>query len=394
MKIAAAFLSLAAYVSFALANFFYAWPSVRTAPAFPDWENLPGQVGKLNDALNETVYGRAAFINLHGFLQRVMDKDESNNFEFVKDEQGFGHYAYTFQNKAALSPNVLPRMIRLKKMLGQQSRLTAILPPPRFAEPYHSFALGMPQGYADERADLYIGGLRENGIDYLDLRPLLLAPGPARDELFYKTDHHWTVEAGFLAYAEIAKFLRERYRLPIDDFFLDKGNYNRITYKDHYIGSMARKSGPIYLGVDDFAFIYPKFATNYLNTSKIAGLPALSTDGRFEESLVYLNIMYDQNSFDKVQDRYGAYLVNGESVHILNKNKPQGHKAVFIKDSFALPVAAFLAAHFSEIWLLDPRHSEKMEDFIRAKSPDHVFVMFSAETLDDSFFTFCAGEDK
>lgn len=69
-----------------------------------------------------------------------------------------------------------------------------------------------------------------------------------------------------------------------DGYYSDLSNYNQITYKNIFLGSMGRKTGRYYAGADDFTLIYPAFPTNYKMTNTIDD--SLEYGGRFEEALV------------------------------------------------------------------------------------------------------------
>eukprot|EP00828_Plagiopyla_frontata_P034560 TRINITY_DN45003_c0_g1_i1.p3 TRINITY_DN45003_c0_g1~~TRINITY_DN45003_c0_g1_i1.p3 ORF type:complete len:142 (+),score=13.21 TRINITY_DN45003_c0_g1_i1:279-704(+) len=43
----------------------------------------------IENTINENIYGKYAFVDSYGYLQKVMDKNEENNFEVIKDKQGF-----------------------------------------------------------------------------------------------------------------------------------------------------------------------------------------------------------------------------------------------------------------------------------------------------------------
>ncbi|MDR3348423.1 MAG: hypothetical protein LBO03_02260 [Acidaminococcales bacterium] len=397
MKSAAALIAGLAYLGFALLNARFALPLIRDGFARQLADSavagLKERVEKLNYEINENVRGRNAFVTLHGFVQRVLDKNEENNFEVAKDTAGFGHFIW-FQREVWLDKKVLDRTVKLKSLLPGKTNFTVVLALDRVVKGYTTFERGLPNTYINERADLFLDGLRKNGIDYFDLRDRLDSAGSDKSALFFKTDHHWQIETAFWAYTELAKFLRQNHGFSADDFYLDKNNYNFITYKKHYLGSMGRKTGLAYMGADDFTVIYPKFKTDYVYTWRSDMDNAdKALSGRFETALL-APLDHGHADFFDNGDKYFTYLYGNPGLaHIVNKNNRDGSKLLFVKDSFAPPVAAFLSLLCSEVWLIDPRWYEgEIGDFVAGGDFDHVFLFLSPSLLDSAFFTFCADD--
>lgn len=348
-------------------------------------------IDKINYYISENVWMRYQLINIYGLLQRLMGKNEENNFEVVKDEQGFGHYMF-FGTKGSLDPVIVPRIVRLQQAISNRNtKLVAIVPLERSIPGYTSLATGLPDGHFNEQGDLYVADLQRNGIAYLDLRTKLQNSGLEASQLFFATDHHWRIETAFWAYTEIAGYLNQKFGFPVNPFYLKKENYNFTLYKNSFVGSIGRKTGIYYLGVDDFTLIYPKFPTEYSLTVDYGKNRSFTAQGRFEESLIAsYPFTSETDPFDPFKDKYSAYLYGNYRLgHIVNKNNPTGPKVLFIKDSMAPPVAAFLSGLCSEIWMLDPRYyPEGIEDFIASTELDYIILMFSLPTLTPEFFPF------
>ena len=63
----------------------------------------------------------------------------------------------------------------------------------------------LPLLHKKYRDDKYFGIIEENkgNMDFIDLRGLMKQASSEGHQLFYKTDHHWTSYAAFLAYNEM-----------------------------------------------------------------------------------------------------------------------------------------------------------------------------------------------
>lgn len=334
---------------------------------------------RINGTLTENVLGRSGFLNLYGLLQRFLDKNEENNFEIVKDEQGFGHYMY-FGEKGRLDSELVERVAALQAAAAtQNTKVVSVIPLDRSIAGYTTFAKGIPNGYFNERGDLYAAALQEKGIPFLDLREAAKESALDPTGLFFRTDHNWRVETAFWAYVELVHYLEKTQGFQADAFYLNKANYNFIRYSD-YLGAMGRKTGKFYLGLDSFTLVYPKFSTNFFLEIDEGTNKTTSYEGRFEKSLLsQYPFATEADLFDPSKDKYSAYLHGYYPVgHIVNKNNPTGPKALFIKDSFAHPVIAFFANLCSEVWIIDPQqYKGSLESVMAGKRIDYVFLLFS-----------------
>ena len=67
----------------------------------------------------------------------------------------------------------------------------------------------------------------------------------------------------------------------------------------------------------------------------------------------------------------------------------KGIKVLFIKDSFSLPLSAFLSNVCSDVYLVDPRYYDgDITDLTNKLKTDFVFVTFSPPNLTMEFFNF------
>lgn len=353
---------------------------------------LKETIRRLETVVNDHFIKRYAFIEMYGYVQSLQGKHEENNFEVVKDTRGGLHFSYF-----GTGPNpteVLADRVRTlgERIPGGHTKLSYVMTPDKYIRGYTELPRGIPYHYNNETADRLLDRLQAAGIDTLDLREGLLDSGIPPEELFFKTDHHWTIQTAFWGYVQMVKHLEEVYgaRLDPSGFYTDLRNYNVLTYKASYIGSMGRKTGKYYAGADDFSLIYPKFKTDYVfdfHTNEYGG----TLQGRFEEALLSVySLNVKGNDYGLTADKYFSYLYGNQGVaHIINQERPKGLKVLFIKDSLAVPMAAFLSTVCSEVYLIDPRYyREDIQSFISSTKPDHVFVSISPQNLVEEFFPF------
>ena len=264
-----------------------------------------------------------------------------------------------------------------------------VLPPDKYIEGHTTFAKGLPYHMANETADGFLKQLDEYGIGNLDLRDYLKDSGMDLSDAFYTTDHHWKIETAFWASSQFCRWLNENYgeNLDPEGFYEDLDQYNQVVYKEIALGSMGRKTGRYYAGVDDFTLIYPKFATHYKYTNTIE--PDLEFGGRFEEALMATPVIRQSaKPFDT--DMYMTYLYGNPAFsHIENLDQPDGINLCIIKDSFAVPFAAFTSLRCHTVDMIDPRYfTGDYEEQLNGNDYDYVIVMISPQDLVEDFFPF------
>lgn len=355
-----------------------------------DWEDSePSElISQIDSAINENAAGRYGFIDAFGYMQKVLDKNEESNFEVVKDTEGKLHYTF-FTTEPVDTSLPAKRMRRFSKEIEEKCPLIFVLPPDKYIEGHTQFPKGIPYHMNNEAADEFLERLDEYGIANLDLREGLKDSGLDMSEVFFTTDHHWKIETAFWASTEFCRFMNDTYgeHLDEDDFYADLNNYNQVEYKDVFLGSMGRKTGRYYAGADDFTLIYPAFPTNYRLTNSLND--EMVFEGRFEESLLASPVFRSSDKpFDT--DIYMAYLYGNPAFsHIENFDQEDGPNLCIIKDSFAVPFAAFTSLRCHTIDLIDPRYYE--EDYaetILNGDYDYVIVMVSPANLVEEFFPF------
>lgn len=357
-----------------------------------NFETIKEFINKIDSVINENVYKKDEYINLYGFTQKLMDKNEESNFEVVKDTNGSLHYTYFTEGSNPVNEMVNAMNVLKKDIKKKDTKLIYLMPPDKYIKGYTEFPKGIPYNFANETADNFIKGIKDIGIDTIDFREDLLDNGISKEDLFFKTDHHWTIETAFWAYTKLVDELNYKYNLNLDKyrFYRNKDNYNFIEYKNSYIGSMARKASIYYGGVDDFTLIYPKFTTNFEFMSQTKDR-VVNLQGRFEDSLIStMPFNSEKGHYDLEKDMYSSYLTGNQGfTHIKNKNNSKGIKVLFIKDSFSLPLSAFLSNVCSYVYLVDPRYYDgDITDLTNKLKTDFVFVTFSPPNLTMEFFNF------
>jgi hypothetical protein len=346
---------------------------------------------RISAVVDDSVPYKMMWIESYGFMQKLLFKEEENNFEVIQDTDGKLHYAFFAEEANEVSSIVRTVNILNWKLIPSKADLVVLMPPDKVIEGYTQFSEGLPYSYSNETADNFLLKLEESGISTFDFRDKLNTSKLDKSKIFFNTDHHWTVESGFWAFTELVNYLEDRgYQLDPENFYTDASNYNFITYPESYIGSMGRKTGVLYGGVDDFTLIYPKFTTEYNYTAVSPGVN-IETSGRFEDALLN-GYAFNLKDYDSIMnaDKYFSYLYGNQAfVSIVNQNNPDGIKVLMIKDSMSVPMASFLSTVVKEIVLIDPRYyKEDIAQYAHEEKFDLVLVSIYPPNLTDEFFDY------
>ncbi len=205
--------------------------------------------------------------------------------------------------------------------------------------------------YRNQNIDIYLQALNQYRIDNIDMRQLLHRDKLDHYSLFYKTDHHWNINAAMWATSTIEKEIRNHYGIAIPNVY-NLGSYKRITYKNAMFGSAGQSVTHYVEKSENFDILYPKFATNFKLEIPDKGI---ATTGAFEE------IFFDCENLQSDINKGGGYVYERilygtrPYVKITNLNNPSGTKILIIGDSYAIAVAPYLALSCSELVLIDTR---------------------------------------
>lgn len=363
---------------------------IETVQTWYEQSKEPAElVIQVNTAMDENVIGKYYFIDAYGYIQLLLGKEEESNFEVVKDREGKLHYTYFTESINDVVREAVRVMTLAKAVEDEDTRLLYVMPPEKYIKGHTQFSTGIPYHMANETADDFLKRLSGYGIDYIDLREYLPQSGLDMSEVFYNTDHHWKIETAFWAAGQFSDCLEERYGEVLDPegYYKNPKHYNFVTYEKVFLGSMGRKTGRFYTTPDDFTLVYPKFTTDYVYENSISG--DLQFTGRFEEALVATPVIRQSNRpFDV--DLYGSYLYgNPGFTHIENRQHPNGISICLIKDSFAVPFAAFTSLRCKNVDMIDPRDFEgDYVETIQKGDYDYVVIMISPQNLVEEFFEF------
>lgn len=181
-----------------------------------------------------------------------------------------------------------------------------------------------------------------------------------KENIYYKTDHHWTTKGAFLAYEEICKALN------IDS--KKENDFKKILVSKDFKGSLSSKSG--FRNIEKEKIFRMDFNGEKLD-SKL-----------FKEREETEFSIYDDSKL-KEKDKY-AYFLGGNYAYakIINNNAKIKEPILIVKDSYANALIPFLSLHYKKIILVDPRYErENFTTIMKKEKPSKVLFLNNVKTF-------------
>ena len=234
------------------------------------------------------------------------------------------------------------------------------------------------EDHSNENADALISKLNED-IDVIDLRKYLSSSPEDVEQYFFRTDHHWNYYGAFVGFSHLLEEL-DRAEYGIDLSCGDMDNWESHTVKSWLLGSRGRRTGRFFGGLDDMTYFTPRFETEIS-----CEIP--ETGEYYEGDYCTANLRYDfirgaKNPFEK--NAYNLH-IGGDYALTRQKNENAScqRKVLLIKESFALPMQAYLSTVFSELDAVDPRYTEgkKVKEYIDELKPELVILMLNPNII-------------
>ena len=307
---------------------------------FDSWKNRSFMNG-MADFFSDHFVLRESFIKAKNAIENVIGKNEINGVVEIN-----GYLVQTFRD---INYNLTDRNIAALNKLKEKNPDTNFYFMP-IATAQEIFRNDIPR-YLDVDSEAeyisYCFG-KLNNIEAVDVTDKIAENNYA----FYRTDHHWTTESAYSAYRALGGILNF---IP-----LEKTEFTSETVTEYFKGTL-----------------YSKTLNENIESDSIT---AYHTSTEFTLSVkdeIYNSLYFDD--FLTKKDKYSYFLGGNHGIcKIENKSLENGKKMLIIKDSYANCIVPFLAEHYSEITLVDPRYcSHTQIKTVNAYEYDDVLVLFN-----------------
>jgi hypothetical protein len=311
--------------------------------------------------LNDHIPGRTRWLSLHGQLSTKAMRAPVVDDVLVDDPDGM-------QLEKPVPLKVPPALATNAARLGHDVRATGTpilwVYVPRKEE---AFADRLPPAWHNYLLDARPAVLSamSAGGPLLDLTPTLSDPA-RRDELYWRTDHHWT-PAGALAGIDA---ISTKARSMGIDIPADDRRYETRTYPDYY-GSTGRR---VTAG-----------ATRLPDRFTVPAPPtwrARSCVGAICDRATFA--VGAATAKDRYAPRYKAFMGGDHGYQRIENPDPAARGTiVLLKDSFGDALSTYLAERVKTLITIDERHyrGKDIRDLVAQRHPDLVIVMHNQVSM-------------
>lgn len=204
--------------------------------------------------------------------------------------------------------------------------------------------------------------LSTNGISFVDLRKTFKDAYAEGNQLYYKTDHHWTTLGAYTAYEKLCE------QLNITP--APKEKFDIKTYGGFY-GTTYSTSGFWFTQTDSI-----QIWENPENTDKnIKVKISEGTDTKEYGSMYFYNHLEED-------DKYPVFIDGNHALTEITNSNAKGGTILLVKDSFSHSLAPFLAENYSKIILVDMRYYKmSVSQIVEQEKPEQVVFLYGIDNI-------------
>jgi hypothetical protein len=322
----------------------------------------------VNNLINTNITCHRKWIDLFGLFQIILGKHEIDGFVVVKDSFGMLHQQPINRSEEELQAYADNLFEIYCHSIEQGADFLYVQAPHDLIEEKTKFYAGF-EPPSNECIDKFLKLISQRNIPVLDSRKLF--SNWRAEEIFYRTDHHWRVEAAF----HTAKAVLQRVgkRMVITEEF------RTSSFPNSFLGSLGVKAGKYFAGMDIFNIYIPTFETQFNICSDYSDGRRLIQSGDFSE--VFLNWELMESSY---YNKYNALIYGADKkIDIVNLNREKDGILLIVADSFGRAIVPYLSLEFSKIIYVDPqtnRYDEGILTLIEEVTPDLVIVLFNGRS--------------
>ena len=294
---------------------------------------------------------RNRFITLKSNTERILQKKEVNgvfigadgyllqNFSVPDMERTYRNAGYI--NTLADSFNVYVALVPTATKIAEDKL-------PKFATPYDE---------GQYISDFY-SALSPKVYKVPVLETLISAYKEGQD-LYYKTDHHWTTLGAYYGYTSFCN-TAHLIATAFEDFTVQ-------TVSTDFYGSLFSKGNFTYLAPDSVQIFYPKNKNPLTITYELSG--------NTKESL------YNYDYLNQ-KDKYSIFLDGNHPLIRIKTSTKNGRKLLVIKDSYANCMIPFLTAHYEEIQIIDLRMANfPIQTYATENQIDDILLLYNVQNF-------------
>lgn len=294
--------------------------------------------------------GRDFWISLNLWMNKLTGQKEANGVYLCGDD-------YLMQVPSSPDEENLGKNIdAINSFTQNHSNLSHYMSVIPNAVTIHADKLPKNAPVRDQAADLQSIASRLNGTQFLDVTDALMEHNT--EQLFYRTDHHWTSLGAYYAFQTIASGMGITPPAAND--------YTTYTVSTTFEGTLASKSGS-HEAQDTVQICVPNTSIEYYVT--------------YPDSQSNICSMYDRDALDQ-KDHYTVFFGGNYSRVDITTTADTSRNLLIFKDSYANCFVQFLYPYFDHITMIDPRYYyDNLEPVLNSEGITDVLYLYNADTF-------------
>lgn len=326
----------------------------RTLASFPEISISSITDGSFLSGLGDYVADqfplRDMWISLNLGVNRLLGQKEASGVYLCEDD-------YLIQvpgepNEAQLERN----LSAISAFAASHDDLNTVMTIVPNAVTIHADKLPANAPVRDQRADLSHIQASVSGVNFVDVTDMLASHSD--EQLFYRTDHHWTSLGAYYAFQQIAPALN--IEPPA------WASYTVYTVSNSFEGTLSSKSGS-HSARDSVELIVPGTEIEYYVT--------------YSGDQTGICSMYDRSALDK-KDHYTVFFGGNYGRVDITTTADTGRCLLVFKDSYANCFMQLLYPYFDHITMIDPRYYyDNVENVIKSESVTDVLYLYNLDTF-------------
>lgn len=320
--------------------------NLEKTPEF-SWENLSsGKFGEdIESYMADHVPGRDFFVGVHSYTELLTGRQVTKDIYLAEGdrlvERPLEWNEQTEKNIKAVND--------LSVALGQPVDLMIV---PSGGWAVRDSITGLSDEYLDDQLIEKLYGLAGEGVASRDLVSVF-GSYEYPEQLYYRTDHHWTSLGAYTAYKAYMEMLGQPYAAQEDFTVQTVENFKGTTHSRAALWLIDGEPLEMWTGSENITVRFGKSEETY---DKVF----------FENRLQEL-------------DKYTVFLDgNHDLVTLENPDAPVDETILVIRDSYSNCLGPFLAQTYKKVVLVDLRYySDAVVDYCTLNRVDRVVVLYS-----------------
>ena len=330
------------------------------------------------DNINKELYGRRYLLYPSQLLNTILDKTYFSEMRAYINEQNYIMAGSNHSGNIDYASLQVSRLNDYCKATGRDFAYFILPAKPKYDEDMKAVGIDC---HRNETADLYSNKLSEYNVPLLDLRSIFRSYDNYYS-FFYRTDYHWTADAGILAAREIVSFLNNSFSVGLNESVLSDEKMIRTVLPSCWVGEAGRKALGPFGEIDDYIILKPSYDTSFSYHS----VPHdLYLEGSFDV-LTYEHILEQDGIYGLDSSYYYYYLRDNKTPVEITNNMEQNGNILIVKDSFGNTSAPFIALTAHKVTLWDMRSDPDLIAYLEAHPEiTTVIIAYSTSFLTTSY---------